>query len=125
MNISSRHAENAAAMRFLDGGQCHSDIAELLYIPARRLAGVDVITAHGRKPFPAIGLAHEGNYFAVATGMQHVTLRLPTDHAELLVSNGAFANEAFGTSNWISFAPFSLRIDMDVWIEVAFENSSL
>ena len=70
------------------------------------------------------GLVYQENYFAVARGMQHVTLRLPPDHADLLISYGAFRDKEIGFPDWISFSPFALKIDMDVWVKEAFDHST-
>ena len=120
-----RNEENAAAIRYIEGNQAHSDTGGLLAIAGRRIEGVKADGSLGRKPFPAIGLLYQGNYFAVAKGMQHLTLRLPPDHADLLVSYGAFLDEGIGFPGWISFNPFELRLDVDVWVEEAFRHSSL
>ena len=82
-----------------------------------------VVRLQGKKPFPALGLIYQSNYFAVVRGMQHITLRLPPDHADLLVSYGAFLNEEIGFPGWISFCPFKLKIDLGVWVKEAFNHS--
>lgn len=124
MNLSPRNEENAAAIGYIKGNHAHSDTRELLVNASQRIHGVEVDGFHGKKPFPAIGLLFQGNYFAVVRGMQHITLRLPPDHGDLLVGYGAFLDEEIGFPGWISFDPYGLSLDMDVWVEEAFNHSS-
>lgn len=124
MEKAPRNEENAAAIRYIEGHQAHSDLGIILEAAGRRIAGVEIDSSHGRKPFPAIGLLYQRNYFAVVIGMRHLTLRLPPDHAELLLSYGAFVEESIGFPSWISFDPFGLNLDVDVWVEEAFRYSS-
>lgn len=125
MKNVTRNEENAAAIRYIEGNHAHSDTGGLLAIAGRRIEGVETDGSLGSKPFPAIGLLYQGNYFAVARGMQHLTLRLPPDHADLLISYGAFLDEGIEFPGWVSFNPFGLRLDIDVWVEEAFRHSSL
>lgn len=62
MEKNLRYEENAAAVRYMEGHQAHSDLGILLEAAGRRIAGVDIDSSHGRKPFPAIGLLYERNY---------------------------------------------------------------
>jgi hypothetical protein len=119
-----RDEENAAALRYIKGNHCHSDTGGLLESSGRLIPGVVIDGSQGKKPFPAIGLLYKDNYFAVATGMQRVTLRLPPDHADLLVIYGAFLDDGIGFPGWISFNPYKLRTDMDIWVNEAFNHSS-
>jgi hypothetical protein len=124
MKKSLRDEENAAAIRYIKGNHAHSNPGDLLARSGRKIPGVKVDGSHGRKPFPAIGLLFHDNYFAVVKGMQHLTLRLPGDHAELLISYGALLDTEIGFPGWISFDPITLRVDVDVWVEEAFKHSS-
>ena len=119
-----RIEENAAAIRYIKGHHCHSDTAVLLEKSGRRIEGVVPDYSQGARSYPALGLLYKENYFAVVRGMQYVTLRLPPDHADLLICYGAFFDEEIGFPGWVSFCPFKLRIDMDVWVREAFNHSS-
>lgn len=123
MKNPARNEENAAALRYIKGNHSHCDIGGLLESCGRRITGVVTDSSQGQKPFPAMGLIYQNNYFAVARGMQYITLRLPPDHADLLVSYGAFLDEDIGFPGWISFSPFKLKIDLDVWVQEAFNHS--
>jgi len=124
MKKSSRNEENVAAILYIKNNHAHSDTSGLLESSGRKIPNVEVDGFHGRKPFPAIGLLFHDNYFAVVKGMQYITLRLPPDHADLLLDYGAFLDAEVGFPGWVSFNPFILEIDMDVWVEEAFNHSS-
>ena len=109
--MSDRRArENDFAKKYIFGHQAHSDIGGLLERIGRSLEGVSIDGSMGRQPFPAIGLTFKGNFFALARGMQFLTLRLPETDPQSVVAHGAFPEEEIGFAGWFNLTPYSSRI---------------
>lgn len=125
MERFSKDKENSAAIRFIRGYQTHSDIGQALEASGRRFEGVEVDSSYGRKPLPAMGLLFQGNFFGLARGMQNITLRLSADRAYLLTTYGAILEPELGFPGWVSFSPFHSRINVERWVEEAFNHSSI
>lgn len=125
----AEHAANAPVWPALtENDSAHSDLAVELFHAAKPLDAI-VFCPDRRRYAYAVAHTRSLVIFAVATGMQHLTFRLPSGLASEAIANGA-AQRPTLPEGWVAFDAFvpsesrrTTRARLARWCRVAYEHA--
>jgi len=115
-----RTKKNEQVLTYLEPQDCHSDILEPLENALRRFSDVQGFCPNTWR-YRYVFYHVKETVFAFAAGMRFVTLRLPEDHHEEAMAQGAFNCKEAG-DDWYSFL-WDME-QMDRWSGIAYEYAN-